>query len=232
VNGHKQWSWSESDLKTTHAAEKKRASRLVAKGTPKKDVYDTLVKTGLTHAPKFVKLAVPSWAPVRGPASAKVVVQVFSDFQCPFCKRALTKGGGFAEAVAAHASDVRIVFRHDPLPFHPLAEPAAQLALEAKAEKGDASFYRVHDALYAATTLDTAKLESIAVAEGLDLTKVRAAIATHKYKKTIDDDLADAKSIGVTGTPSFLVGDELVVGAQPQSAFEAAILRAKTKASP
>jgi protein-disulfide isomerase len=215
---------------TTHAAEKKRASKLVAKGIAPRDVYEKLVEKGTSRAPKAVKLAVPAWAPSRGPASAKVVIQVFSDFQCPFCKRAETKGGGFFDAVSAHASDVRIVFRHNPLPFHPMAEPAAEMALEAKAEKGDASFFRVHDALFAASKLDMTAIESIAAKEGLDLTKVRAAIATHKHKKVIDDDLADGKSVGISGTPSFVVGGELVVGAQPQAAFESAIMKAKAKA--
>jgi protein-disulfide isomerase len=230
VNGRKQFSWSKADVTSTHAAEKKRAQKLVAKGIAPRDVYDELVKSGTSRAPKHVKLGVPAWAPSRGPSSAKVVIQVFSDFQCPFCKRAESKGGGFFDAVALHASDVRVVFRHNPLPFHPMAEPAAQLTLEAKAEKGDASFFRVHDALFAATTLDMTKLEAIATAEGLDLTKVRAAISTHKYKKIIDDDLADAKSVGISGTPAFVVGDELVSGAQTQSVFEAAIVRAKAKA--
>ncbi|MGZ3424628.1 MAG: DsbA family protein [Polyangiales bacterium] len=230
VNGRKQWSWSTSDVTSTVAAEKKRAKKLIAKGVAPRDVYVELTKSGTSHAPKMVKLAVPSWAPARGPASAKVVVQVFSDFQCPFCRRAETKGGGFFDAVAAHASDVRVVFRHNPLPFHPMAEPAAQLALEAKAQKGEASFFRVHDALFAATTLDMTKLESIAIAEGLDLTKVRAAISTHKHKKIIDDDIADAKSAGISGTPAFIVGEELVSGAQTQTVFEAAITRAKAKA--
>jgi protein-disulfide isomerase len=230
VNGRKQASWSKTDVTSTHAAEKKRASKLIAKGIAPRDVYEKLVEKGTSRAPKMVKIPVPTWAPTRGPSTAKVVIQVFSDFQCPFCKRAETKGGGFFDAVVAHLADVRVVFRHNPLPFHPLAEPAAQMAIEAKMQKGDVSFFHVHDALFAATKLDMTEIESIAAKEGLDMTKVRAAISTHKYKKIIDDDMADAKTAGISGTPSFIVGEEVVVGAQPQAAFETAIMKAKAKA--
>lgn len=231
INGRRQWSWKKSEVTSTHGREKKRADRLVLKGTPRSDVYAELTKKGTRKPRKHVVLTVPSYAPTRGPASAKVTIHVFSDFQCPFCKKAMDAMGGFTMAVAAHSADVRVVYRHNPLPFHSMAEPAAELAIEAKKQKGVASFWRVHDKLYGLSgTIDMAKLESIAIAEGLDLTKVRLAISTKAHKKEIDDDVAEARRISAFGTPSFVVGDELVSGAQPQSAFEAAIKRAKAKA--
>jgi protein-disulfide isomerase len=139
--------------------------------------------------------------------------------------------GGFTAAVAANAADVRVVFRHNPLAFHALAEPAAELAIEAKSQKGVGAFWRVHDKLYGVTgALDMPKLESIALSEGLDLTKVRLAISSKSHKKEIDEDVAEARRISAFGTPAFVIGDELVSGAQPQAAFEAAIKRAKAKA--
>lgn len=231
LNGHRQWVWNKSDVEKAHASEKKRADRLVLKGTSASDVYEALTKKGTRRAKKHVTLPVPSYAPTRGPASAKVVIQVFSDFQCPFCQRAIGPGGTFASAVAAYASDVRVVFRHNPLAFHPLAEPAAELSIEAKKQKGVAAFWRVHDKLYATKApLTMTTLESIALSEGLDLTKVKDAIATKTHKKEIEDDQAEARRISAFGTPTFVVGDELVSGAQPQATFEAAIVRAKSKA--
>jgi len=231
LNGRKQWSWKKSDVEATHAREKKRADRIVMKGTSKSDVYAEIVKKGTRRPRKHVTLTVPAYAPTKGPASAKVTIHIFADYQCPFCKRAMEASGAFTAAVAANSSDVRIVFRHNPLPFHPLAESAAELAIEAKAQKGVAAYWRVHDKLFAVTgTLDMAKLESIATSEGLDLTKVRTAISTKAHKKEIDDDVAEARRISAFGTPAFVVGDELVSGAQPQAAFEAAIKRALAKA--
>ncbi len=231
VNGRRQWSWSKPDVEKAHATALERGKRLVLKGTPPADVYEALTKKGIRRARKHVALPVPAYAPSRGPAGAMVVVQVFSDFQCPFCRKAIGPGGGFAAAVAAHPSEVRVVFRHNPLSFHPLAEPAAELAVEAKSEKGPACFWRVHDKLYAhGSTLTMSALESIAVSEGLDLAKVRGAIATKAHAKEIASDQAEARRIGAHGTPAFVVGDELVSGAQPQAAFEAAIARARSKA--
>lgn len=230
LNGRRQWIWNKSDVEKAHGSEKKRAQRLVLKGTPAADVYVELVKKGIRRARKHVIVPVPAYAPSRGPASAPVVIQVFADFQCPFCKKAISPGGSFAAAVAAHASDVRVVFRHNPLAFHTLAEPAAELTVEARKQKGVAAFFRVHDKLYAhGGPLTMSTLEAIALGEGLDLTKVKDAIATKAHKKEIEADQAEARRISAHGTPSFVVGDELITGAQPQATFEAAIVRAKAK---
>jgi protein-disulfide isomerase len=231
INGRKQWSWTRSDVVSIVDRERKRASRMVAKGTPAADVYEEIIKKGTRKPRKHVTLTIPAYAPVRGPASAKVVIHAFSDFQCPFCKRSSEPTGGFAMAVAANSADVRVVFRHNPLTFHLMAEPAAEMAIEAKKQKGVAAFFRVHDRLFAlAPPLDMTKIESVAMAEGLDMPKVKAAIAGKLHKKEIDEDMAEARRIGALGTPAFVVGDELISGAQTQAMFESAIKRAKAKA--
>lgn len=231
LNGRKQWSWKKADVLATHLREKKRADRVVLKGTPRADVYAEIVKKGTRKPRKHVTITVPSYAPTKGPASAKVVIHVFADFQCPFCKRAIEPTGGFALAVAANSADVKVVFRHNPLTFHPMAEPASQMAIEAKKQKGVASFWRVHDKLFGVTgPLDLPKIEAIAAAEGLDMVKVKAAMSGHVHKKEIDDDIAETRRISAFGTPAFVIGDELLSGAQTQAAFESAIKRAKAKA--
>lgn len=231
INGRKQSSFRKTDVVTAHAREKKRADRLVLKGTAKADVYDEISKKGIRKPRKHVVVTIPAYAPVRGPASAKVTIHAFSDFQCPFCKRSVEPSGGFAMAVAANSADVRVVFRHNPLSFHAMAEPAAQMAIEAKKQKGVGAFWRVHDKLFAlASPLDMSKIESVAIAEGLDLTKVRAAVTGHLHKKEIDDDTAETRRLGAFGTPVFVVGDELINGSQTQAVFDAAIKRAKAKA--
>lgn len=231
LNGEMSAGMDKTAVLALHATAKKRAEKLVTSGTPKADVYAKLIKGGLMTGRKHATLSVPTWAPTRGPATAPIVIQVFADFQCPFCARAMT--GDFGSVVTAHASEVKVVYRHDTLPFHTFAEPAAQMSMEAMSEKGVAGFWRVHDALYAATKttggLTLAKIDAVAVAEGLNMTKVHAAQSTHKFKKEIDADVADAAKAGMSGTPTFLVGDEIVVGAVPAATFEAAIRRQKAK---
>src|SRR6202034_2704852 len=88
-----------------------------------------------------------------------------------------------------YGKDVRLVWKNSPLPFHPRAEPAAELALEARAEKGDAGFWAAHDALFAAQPkLADGDLEGIGRDLKLDVAKVKDAIAKHKYEDTVDDE--------------------------------------------
>ena len=77
-------------------------------------------------------------APVRGKADALVTIVEFSDFQCPFCK---SSEPTLRQIVATYGEKVRVVWKDDPLPFHALALPLAELTREARAEKGDAGFW-------------------------------------------------------------------------------------------
>jgi protein-disulfide isomerase len=200
-----------------------------------------IFRDGTCVTPKLVELTVPADAPMRGSATAPVTVHAFVDLQCPYCSRAMTgaigRTGGFAQAVLAHPNDVRVVFRHLPLAFHKGAEPAHELAMEAKSEKGDDSFWRVAFAIWGSQAtfftsagIDMGKVDALATIEGLDLGKVHEAINTHKYQARMDLDAKVASTNGLQGTPTFVVGDEVVVGAQSDDVFEAAITRQKARA--
>lgn len=76
-------------------------------------------------------------APSRGPAQARVVVEMFADFQCPFCARAVPT---IEQLLARYPNDVRVVFRNYPLSFHAHAMEAAEAAREAYAQQGNAGF--------------------------------------------------------------------------------------------
>ncbi len=65
-----------------------------------------------------------------------------AEFQCPFCARVEHT---LEAIVANYGNNVRIVWKNNPLPFHPRAEPAAELAMEARAQKGDKGFWAAHD---------------------------------------------------------------------------------------
>lgn len=85
-------------------------------------------------------------SPVRGKADAPITIVEFSDFQCPFCKRAEPT---IDEVRRTYGDKVRVVWKDEPLPFHPRATPAAELARFAYAKKGQDGFWKVHDALFA-----------------------------------------------------------------------------------
>src|SRR5262249_9669297 len=105
-------------------------------------------------------------APVRGKATALVTMVIFSDFQCPFCARVAPT---VKQLSTEYSERLRIVWKNNPLSFHPRAEPAAELALEARAQKGDAGFWAAHDLIFANDGhLDDQDLEGIAKAAGLN----------------------------------------------------------------
>ncbi len=125
---------------------------------------------------------------------------------------------------AKYGDDLRIVWKNQPLAFHTRAAPAAELALEARDERGDVGFWAVHDDLYAsAPTLDDATLMRIARDHGVSEAKAKLAIATSKHQSMVDDDQALAKKVGASGTPNFFINGRQLTGAQPQASFEAII---------
>ena len=167
----------------------------------------------------------PAEAPSAGPPNAPVTVQIFSDFECPFCALAAPV---VHQLQSEFGGSVRIVWRNLPLEMHPHAALAAETALEVYAERGGAAFWRFHDAAFAAqrSGLDEAVIESLATAEGVDKTRYRAALTAHTHVPKIEADLAAANQAGINGTPAFFVNDYYAVGALPYAEMRAVVLQA------
>jgi len=215
-------------------AELEKARSLVERGVARDKVYARLASAnfeasrddeddddddrGAAAETKVVYKIPAGSGPVSGPATAQVTIIEFSDFQCPFCKRS-------AETVARirreYGDKVRVVWRDMPLPFHPRAEPAAQLARAARAQKGDAGFWTVHDLLFQnQPNLDDADLERIAREAKLDAAKAMAAVKAKSFKKEIDADVAVGDDFKAAGTPHFFINGRRLVGAQPFEKFK------------
>jgi protein-disulfide isomerase len=153
-------------------------------------------------------------APSRGPSDAKVTIAVFSDFQCPFCRR----GEAVLQRVLEKYGDkVRVVFLNRPLPMHAHARLAATAALAA-GEQGH--FWEFHDWLFSGqATLDRDGLLAEAGRLGLDTARFTAALDSGRFDARIDADVAQATKLGVAGTPTFFVNGERIVGAQADDVF-------------
>jgi protein-disulfide isomerase len=211
-------------------SEVQRAQRSLAAGTPRQALYAQLSTEAFQKPPPPAPAAaapdeeddktafrVPvGSSPVRGKPTALVTIIEFSDFQCPFCKRVQ---GTIDDVRKKYGDDVRVVFKHNPLPFHPRAEPAAELAFEARAQKGDSGFFRVHDALFKAAKLDDEDLEAIAREAHLDVGKVKKAILGKRYADKIAEDVDLADDVKAMGTPHFFINGRRLVGAQPIEKF-------------
>jgi protein-disulfide isomerase len=153
-------------------------------------------------------------SPSLGAAKAQVVVQIWSDFECSFCADVHPV---MTEMLQTYAGKVRLVWHDYPLPFHAHAGLAANAGREAYAQGGDEAFWKFHDAIYSASRprLDADGLAGFAAKAGLDQARFRQALATQSHDARVKRDVELGTSLGVTGTPAFLVNDYFFVGAIP-----------------
>lgn len=156
-------------------------------------------------------------SPTLGPKDALVTIVVFSDFECPFCKRVEST---LEQVRREYPNDVRLVFKHNPLPFHSRAEPAANLAIEAYKQKGDKGFWQVHDLLFESQPqLDDAALLEVAKQAGLNPIRAKLAVTKSPHKKAIEEDLDLADAVKARGTPHFFINGRRLSGARPFEEF-------------
>ena len=207
-----------------------KAKAIVAKGVPKAKVYDELMKDAKGPPPPEKKEIVgpDAQTPIKGNKGAKVTITIFSDFQCPFCKRVEPT---LAELEKEYGDKIRFAWRHMPLPFHADAPLAGQAAQEAFAQKGNAGFWKMHDKLFEAqgSSEDAIKrpgLEKIAQEIGLNMDKFKAALDSNAHKAKLDADSKIGNDAGINGTPAFVINGYYLSGAQPTAAFKKIINRA------
>ncbi len=150
------------------------------------------------------------YPPLGNPETATVAFHLFTDFQCPFCKR-------FEPTVAAvhetFPDDVVIYFHDTPLPFHKEAFGAHEAARCAN-EQG--RFHEMKDVLFEnSRELGRENLRTYATRAELNLGDFDNCMSSGRYIEVVNSSYEEAKTYGVTGTPSSWVGSQKVVGAQP-----------------
>ena len=196
-----------------------KAEELVKNGTRPQDVYAKVMEKGVTAPPAapaaaaqapaggIKKVDVPADSPSKGPKFAKVTIVEWSDFQCPFCSRAVPV---LKQILEAYPKDVKVVFRHQPLPFHSNAQISAEASMAAH-EQG--KFWEMHDKMFAnAQQLDRASLEKYAQELGLDMAKFKAALDSGKYRDRVKADSVAGSAVGANGTPTFYFNGREQIG--------------------
>jgi protein-disulfide isomerase len=160
---------------------------------------------------------------IYGNASAPVTIVEYSDFQCPYCRRGYQT---VKEVEKKYGDKVRIVFKHLPLEFHPLAMPAAK-RFEAIAMQDHKKAYAFHDLVFEkqGEMKDEKFLDDMAKKAGADLAKMKKDMESDRVKSTIQADMEEAQKFGISGTPGFIVGGISLKGAYPAPAFEEIIDR-------
>ena len=160
--------------------------------------------------------------PAKGDENAPVTIIEFSDFQCPFCKRFFDDTLPALTQNYISTGKVKFVYRDLPLPFHSNAENAA---LAAECADDQDKFWEMHDLIFQRqdswASGDAASLfKGYATELGLDDSAFGSCYDSRKHVSEIQKDLADASASGASGTPTFFINGQRLVGAQPYAAFQ------------
>lgn len=186
-------------------------------------VYLRNVRLGGDELPNralVLRLSSDTASPSYGPADASVAIVVFTDYQCPACRKA------HAAMLAAvkEDGDTRIVFRDFPV-FGRVSEDAARLAL---ATQGQGIYPHVHDAfMREGRQLSADVMRQIVTHKGGNWDKVLTAIERGGPSERLQANRRDAMLLGVTGTPTYVIGGHRYVGALSETQFRRAIDRAR-----
>ncbi len=172
-------------------------------------------KASLTVTMQPPRTSVEATGPSRGPADAPVVIIAFSDYQCPFCKRAEPT---IDAVLAKYPTQVRLVFRHLPLDaLHPQARPAAIASVCAE---NQGKFWEYHAKLFEnQERLGDEDLVKYATAVGLDMAAFKACLQSPEAGQRVQVDAETARMAGITGTPAFFINGILISGARPLEDF-------------
>lgn len=154
----------------------------------------------------------------KGNPNAKVTVVEFSDFECPYCRKAQAT---LKQVEEAYGDQVKMVFRHYPMAFHKLAPKASEASMCAREQK---KFWPYHDLLFeAGADLTPSGLKKSAEAMKLDMAAFNSCLDSDRYAERLEKDMAEGVRLGVSGTPTFFINGVKLVGAQPFSRFKAVI---------
>ncbi len=174
--------------------------------------------------------AVAYAAPVLGDPNAPVTIVEYGDFQCPSCGAFF---GSVEPALKARYIDTgkaKLVFKN-----FPWIGPESKRAAEAAACAGaQGRFWEYHDALYAnqhgenAGFLTPETLKTFAARLGLDTAAFGACLDSGAYRAAVVADFNEVRRLGLTGTPTFLINGQRIVGAQSFQVF-ASVIDAKLR---
>lgn len=162
--------------------------------------------------------------PVIGDVNAPLTIYEFSDYECPFCGRFYSTTYMQIKKEYIDTGKVKLVFKDFPLGFHQNAIPAAASANCVFAQLGDEAYFKMHDIIFEnQEMLSLENLDKWAVQLGVDKTKYDLCIKDENTLLEIKADLEEGQNLEISGTPSFVIGTELIIGAQGFDVFKKVI---------
>jgi len=148
---------------------------------------------------------------IKGNQNATVTLTEYSDFQCPACAAFQP---ALSNALSEFPDDLKLEYKHLPLPFHALAVPAARAA-EAAGQQD--AFFAYHDllfenqAIWSISPNPTALFYKYAADLDLDIDLFKRNFNSSEIRNRVKEDLDKARSLGLTGTPTFYLNGEIMI---------------------
>ncbi|MDP4038957.1 MAG: DsbA family protein [Candidatus Pacearchaeota archaeon] len=172
--------------------------------------------------------------PMLGDKNAKVTIVEFSDYQCPFCRKFWQDSYPAIKENYIDTGKANLVYKDFPLSFHPMAVPSANAANCVQEIGGDEAYFKMHDKLFEEQNiLDGGTVSSTVQFTEQDIKNwakeigydIASCVASNKFDSEITEDFSYGASVGVEGTPGFLIGNDKngyvpISGAQPYSVFK------------
>jgi len=188
----------------------------------------------VAKAPPDSNITRADLARIQGSPIAPLWVIEVSDFQCPYCKQWHDQTYNAFIDQYVKTGKVRLAYVNFPLGIHAHAFPAAEAAMCAGVQN---KFWPMHDSLFASQGRwesgadPKATFDSLARETGLDMPRWRDCVQSGKMRPLIQADHDRASQAGVGATPSFMIGDKLLTGAQPlidmQRVIDSALVKGK-----
>jgi protein-disulfide isomerase len=175
--------------------------------------------TATRIAPVRAELETAFPGAVLGNPAGTVTLVEFTDYACTYCRQSVAD----VAALIAANPDLKVVIREYPI-LAPESADAARMALAA-AQQG--KFAAFHDAMFAAGQVTPATIEASATSAGVDLAAARTAIASGQFETQLQNNIFLAQNLGITGTPSWVVGDRALNGAVGAEAIGRAVAEAR-----
>lgn len=157
-------------------------------------------------------------APSKGPATAKIVVVEYGDFQCPVCR---TAEMDLRQVLPKHP-DVRFVFKDYPLvDIHPWAMTAAIAGRCAYRESSDA-FWKLHDLIYDNQSMISTinawdKMQEYAAQAGVNSQEFRTCMSDPTAQSDVGKSIQEGQGLQVANTPTFFINGRRMVGLDPRT---------------
>ena len=157
--------------------------------------------------------------PAKGRADAPVTIVEFSDCRCSYCRKFWKETLPRIELEYVRTGKVRFVYRH----LAALGPPSMRAAEAAECAADQGRFWAYHDLLFEraqSVTFTNNGLEQYAKELDLDPSRFGGCLASGRHSDRIVKESAAARYLGASGTPTFLVNGQLLIGAHPFETFK------------